>query len=266
MSYENPSNLKQVHIAETANSPENEMILAFARLRHPKNKEKYVDHLYKAHELHALKYGGRVPSKEEIAADLEERIKKEESATNFDYKNDGLCRTEPLHLGFETEEGKKLTTKEWSMAESHEKGHIVRMEGLPHLPGLPETPENEDQEYFDILFFEAVDPSVIPFPWTDEEYQKFLDEGKTKLTKEEQKMRIDEYNRSGGETLERMSQLKNYFGMQGDEVFTKEHLDYAREHYIKDRSDGFENIQDFFKMITPEKEARFLELINSIGV
>ena len=52
--------------------------------------------------------------------------------------------------------------------------------------------------------------------------------------------------------------------MRGDEVFTKEHLDYAREHYIKDR--GFDNMSELFQMITPEKEERFLEVINSVGV
>lgn len=36
------------------------------------------------------------------------------------------------------------------------------------------------------------------------------------------------------ELLARMGQLKNYFGFKGDEEFTKEHLDYARKHYVLD--------------------------------
>ena len=64
------------------------------------------------------------------------------------------------------------------------------------------------------------------------------------------------------EVLARMSQLKNYFGMKGVETFTKAHLDYAREHYVKDVvldnniSNLFDSIQD---------EDRFIELMNTVA-
>ena len=62
-----------------------------------------------------------------------------------------------------------------------------------------------------------------------------------------------------------MSQLKNYFGMNGSEQFTKEHLDYARTQYVADT--GMDNrMTHFFQAITPETEATFLELINSSGI
>ncbi len=53
--------------------------------------------------------------------------------------------------------------------------------------------------------------------------------------------------------------------MKGDEQFTKEHLDYARAHYVEDT--GMDNHMSlFFRMITPEKEEKFLHVINSVGV
>ncbi len=62
-----------------------------------------------------------------------------------------------------------------------------------------------------------------------------------------------------------MSQLKNHFGLKSDERFTKEHLDYARMHYVTDT--GFDNrMTPFLKAITPETEESFLELINSSGI
>jgi len=61
-----------------------------------------------------------------------------------------------------------------------------------------------------------------------------------------------------------MSQLKNYFGMKPKEIFTKAHLDYARKHYAQEEHDNM--MTEFFMMITPEKEKRFLEVMNSVGV
>jgi hypothetical protein len=67
------------------------------------------------------------------------------------------------------------------------------------------------------------------------------------------------------ELLERMAQLKNYFGMSGAEKFTPKHLEYARAHYVEDV--GFDNnMTEFFGAITPEKEFSFLKLINSVGI
>jgi hypothetical protein len=66
------------------------------------------------------------------------------------------------------------------------------------------------------------------------------------------------------ELVARMSQLKNYFGIKGVDRFTKGHLDYAREYYLKDIT--FNNRMDvFFEAITPEKEDKFLQIINSIA-
>ncbi len=73
------------------------------------------------------------------------------------------------------------------------------------------------------------------------------------------------YIASPKEIVERMVQLKNYFGMAQNEKFTKEHLLYAREHYIIDTRLN-NNMSQFFEAITPEKEDAFIELINSAGI
>lgn len=67
------------------------------------------------------------------------------------------------------------------------------------------------------------------------------------------------------EVAERMSQLKNYFGLGPTENFTAQHLQYAREHYIHDT--GLDNtMSQFFAGITPERETTFLQLINEFPI
>ena len=74
-----------------------------------------------------------------------------------------------------------------------------------------------------------------------------------------------DYLFSGPEVAERMSQLKNYFGMKGDEQFTKEHLHYAKEHYVSDTQVDNE-MRLFFQAITPEREDEFVRLIHTSGI
>ena len=70
---------------------------------------------------------------------------------------------------------------------------------------------------------------------------------------------------SGGEIAERMSQLKNYFGINDDTPFTEDHLRYARENYVKDT--GVNNEMDiFFSTITEKTQPEFIRLINSSGI
>lgn len=73
------------------------------------------------------------------------------------------------------------------------------------------------------------------------------------------------YFGSANEIVERMSQLKNYFGMKGAEVFTLEHLEYARAHYEADTETGVQ-IRPFFEAIIPGKEAEFVAMMNTLGI
>ncbi len=70
------------------------------------------------------------------------------------------------------------------------------------------------------------------------------------------------YMRSPDELTARMAQVKNYYGMRSDEVFTHAHLDYARKHYVEDT--GLDNSMTiFFKMINDE---RFVDLMNELPI
>ena len=69
------------------------------------------------------------------------------------------------------------------------------------------------------------------------------------------KVQPDEY-------LARMSQLKNYFGFKGNEVFTLTHLEYAMENYIEET--GLDNnMREFFNAI--KDPYKFVDLMNTIA-
>ena len=73
------------------------------------------------------------------------------------------------------------------------------------------------------------------------------------------------YFQRADEITERMAQLKNYFGFKAQDIFTQEHLDYAREHYIQDT--GLDNSMSvFFGAITKEREAAFIEIMNMLPI
>ncbi len=73
------------------------------------------------------------------------------------------------------------------------------------------------------------------------------------------------YLRTPEEIIERMAQLKNYFGMKDNEQFTKEHLEYARHHYVIDTQ--LDNLMsEFFACITKETEPKFLSVMNSYPI
>lgn len=73
------------------------------------------------------------------------------------------------------------------------------------------------------------------------------------------------YLSSGHEIIARMAQLKNYYGMKEGEVFTKDHLDYARSNYIQDTGVD-NNMTEFFAMITNQTEQKFLDNMNAMPI
>lgn len=73
------------------------------------------------------------------------------------------------------------------------------------------------------------------------------------------------YLREPDELLARMAQFKNYFGMSADEQFTTEHLAHARQHYVEDT--GLDNgVSLMLGIVTPNTEARFIQLMNELPV
>lgn len=122
-------------------------------------------------------------------------------------------------------DGKELTARQKNIILAHELGHSVR--------------DYQGEDAQDIR--KSVDLSKIENP------------------------QIRNYLNKPEEIIERMSQLKNYFGMKGSEKFTKEHLYVAKQNYLKD-TELDNNMKEFFESITPETEDSFIEVINKFGV
>lgn len=142
----------------------------------------------------------------------------------------------------------KFTMHQMGITMAHEAGHRIRR-----------------YRYLQTIFSPAFDFSKCTY---DKEFMiHFMghDDFENPQKRIEHTQKRNEYLSNPVELAERMGQLKNYFGFKGAEVFTKEHLDYAREHYVADT--GMDNLMtQFFEAITPETEEAFLEIINSAGI
>jgi hypothetical protein len=196
-----------------------------------------------------------LPTLEEIEGEVDANINQIANVTEIDFTTDQPSKY-CIHLGWIAPwTDKKLTEKQYSIIAAHEKGHRVR-EYLGSLDerfqrGFDRSKANFTEKDYDILkkdYDNQTSKQNGEFPPFEVEKEGYFD-----------------YLFSASEIAERMSQLKNYFGIQGAETFTKEHLQYAREHYVKDV--GMDNgMVLFFQAITPETEDSFLELINECGI
>lgn len=202
-----------------------------------------------------------LPTREEIAKELDDRIDHVAAVTEIEFSSDQPS-AERMTIGWEVPlTGEKPTAKQMSIIEAHEKGHRIRPYHGKEL---------------EPIFMRAFDPSRVDFTDTDyeahkDEWRQTVDAGRAAegaeeyMSKEDAKQTHLDYLFTPTELAERMSQLKNYFGMQGAEPFTKAHLDYARTHYVQDV--GYDNgMTHMFQAVTPEKEEEFLKLINSAGI
>ncbi len=198
-----------------------------------------------------------------IVKKLRESLDAVFSSTEIDHKGFGSSG-KPGRVGIVTLRSVEIlpgvsfnTAHQQSVTEAHEKGHGMRSFRSP-------SDVTEDIcSGFDIdkvkLSEKLVDINV-----------KALQNMRPELSKRRKvvgktKEQLIYYETHPIELLERMSQLKNYFGMSQYEQFTKEHLDYAREHFAKDIGGVFDmQMEAFFSMITKEKEERFLELMNTL--
>lgn len=124
-------------------------------------------------------------------------------------------------------DGRELTLREKNIIESHEKGH-----------GLRDFVSSDQQD-----FRQSIDMDVI------------------RQNDSETGIRQIGYLRTADEIAERMAQLKNYFGMKAEDIFTKDHLKYAADNYITDTSLD-NNMTVFFKAITERTADKFMDTIN----
>lgn len=193
-------------------------------------------------------------TRQELEESYDETLAKIEAFTEIAMSKDGNNQptSEEIYIGsIAPWSGRPYTTKQMSIIEAHEKGHRIR---------------EYFGDFFDSYITTGFDFSNISYGEDEASvFRKVLGpEDKDKPLEEVKQMFID-YISMPIELVERMSQLKNYYGMSGNEVFTKEHLDYARAHYISD-TDMDNGMTRFFQAITPHTEGNFLKLINSVGV
>lgn len=143
-----------------------------------------------------------------------------------------------------------LTSEQKAVFLAHEKGHQLR--------------RYSDETYLDEQFRGTIDWEHLTV--TPEELSALQQVGFSMAdwSSEKAQQELKGYF-DACEIVERMSQLKNYFGFKGSEPMTKKHLEYARQHYVRDV--GSDNhMALFLRAITPEKEEYFLEAINTWGV
>lgn len=189
------------------------------------------------------------PSVPDMEASLDARITEVSRYTPISFDQSGISSVDAIEVNCAFPGQAKMTTKQQSIVEAHEKGHILRPYWFTFF-----------DEYFQSGFESSKSVFARGDPFIDSLVVQEPD-----LSPEALQNGFVDYLFTGGELAERMAQLKNYFGMSGDEAFTKAHLDYARLHYIEDTNmDNF--MKQFFQAITPETESNFLRLINTSGI
>ncbi len=160
-----------------------------------------------------------------------------------------LGSTGTVYVLATNEDGTRFSVNQLSAFEAHEKGHGIRM--------------FYGDSDFTRRVANAFDFTAITKETADQYREMVMGLRKNTLSKNTADPL--KYFESTHEIFERMGQLKNYFGMNADQVFTKDHLEYIRKHYIQ--YIGFKlQILPFLEAITNEKEDLFIELMNSLGV
>ncbi len=301
MSFENPPSKKVTrvehiesdasmpkNIEETANYEGNDTELLTQRVSSPHIRNQIIDLLYKnaldtyedfqqavpdplldgfvkgpSGTSYPKSADRKPPSKEVFANELDVRLHEVASFTPVSFERDATSNMDAIAVAAEFQGTEQQpNTKQMSIIEAHEKGHVLR----PYRG-----------HSFDVLFKKGFDLSQVRIERGDPLVERMISQDQFPRnqyadTKAIEKYLLDdvrkdilEYLFSAHEIAERMSQLKNYFGMHGDEMFTSSHLAYAREHYVRDT--GMDNnMSQFFQAITPETQDAFIELINTMGI
>jgi hypothetical protein len=132
------------------------------------------------------------------------------------------------------ENGESLTPRQKNIIEAHEKGHGMR--------------DFEGSDAADIRSALNLDALA-----------------QLEAQQQESGKRFFNYLSKPEEIVERMAQLKNYFGFSGSESLTRDHLAYAKQHYVEDT--GLDNgISNTLKAVTPDHEDKFLEVADRYSV
>lgn len=257
-------------VKEHANCPENDSLILFSRVSHPTIQNQIIDFITN-NELYLATTGETVlsfdendnpimdeqgeyvmkkiphipKSQEVVKQEFLARLHEVETSTSINFDGNGPdIDTIPVRWSLN---GKQQGVKTVAVVEAHEKGHRLR----PYAG-----------DYFDSYFARGFDFGAISY--SEDELTQMRKEY-TDTDDATIRRLANSYLLRATEIAERMSQLKNYFGMKSDEKFTASHLGYARTHYIEDT--GLDNqMKQFFQAITPNTESLFLEIINSVGI
>ncbi len=251
----------------------NESALLFSRLSRPEIKKQVCDLMFQMDSLYTDdgkekdENGKEVwpidefaPTYEDQEVGYDKRLQNIQEVTYINFNKNPLETHNSWEMfphSINPITGQGWTSKELSMVEAHEKGHNIR---------------DYDGPQYDEYFHQGFDLSKITLPserikHIKETWLRHREDSKKseEITDEKVIRAVIKGNLNGMEIAERMNQLKNYFGFEGTEEFTKAHLDIAREHYIPDTAMDNE-MTAFFQVITPETEDKFLELINNSGI
>jgi hypothetical protein len=136
--------------------------------------------------------------------------------------SEGAVFTDSINMN-----GEPLTIRQKNIIEAHEKGH-----------GLRDFVAEDKRDFMRVIDMDIINQNDVE---TGKRNRKYLGDAE--------------------EIAERMAQLKNYFGFTASDIFTKEHLEYAKQHYVKDT--GLDNSMTlFFDAVTEKTVDTFIEVIN----
>ncbi|MCX6703583.1 MAG: hypothetical protein NTV02_02765 [Candidatus Zambryskibacteria bacterium] len=274
-------------IEKSSNFEGNDSVLLYERLQHPGVKKQILDLMSEFEqtkepvritsydvdevgnfiETSSSEEERKIKNREELEKELDERVKAVFHSTDIEHdevvvgsfsKGKGDVGTIFLR-GINPDDGKKYSIKQLSIIEAHEKGH-----GIRDFMGAGEIFKSKIRSGFDFSKLSIEEKMRKEFIEIEMQ-EAFNTTEKREIDEDSVNKRILDYFMQPNEIIERMSQLRNYFGMKGIEVFTREHLQYAKNNYTKDTGMGMQ-IQLFFDAITPETEEKFLELINTLGI
>lgn len=241
-------------IASSANYPGDWTNLLMERMTDPLAKEKFIKTRTEA--MDKMKDGepGFLDKPEEFSShyqaqidNYEERIKHVFDATEIGTASDHDKKPENAGMGNIDKQGvvfddsinkdKPLNNRQKNIIEAHEKGHGLR-------DFKSETDRNDFKSCLDFDVLNKI--------------------AENRNQNNDERFPIN-YMATAEEIAERMSQLKNYFGMKASDSFTKEHLQYAKDHFIEDT--GLDNnMTEFFKSITTQTEEKFIKTINKYPI
>ncbi len=204
---------------------------------------------------------GRLLGFEDISAELL-REKIESYFKNIKFNTEG--RTEGGYMGADVnlysinpKNGMFYTDFELQVAASHELGHTFR-----YFAGESEVTK---------LLKECVslESVIIPDDYAEFKIQHFNSKPFRKKinTLEESREAVKEYLTEPYEIIERLSQIKNYFGLKAREKVTWECIQYAKEHYVQDYGFYFEwQMAPFLSMLVEENKEKILKCMNELPV